>query len=399
MSAVRPVVVLLAALLTVAPTTYAGTADDPEITDPAGDAQTDFTDVTNVWFVLRDDGMVEISMGVVTAPPTPGLTPLGLAGASLTYYVLFTPYTAAGERVTADSPDYHYSYVSARFTSEPSPEFWSFAHGVAYDGDTGVTLGTRGTLEGRVDGNTLVWVLDPSIDHIGLTPGIVAGSSLREVSSYSSIVPRVVVGLIIPDDDAPDDGFGRDFTFPAPAPEPTGPLTHYVDLSEPRVIQSFPNATSDVFIYNWTNVPKDIQIDFGAELANGSLALSITDSGNTTMLEAQITQSVNLTETFRNVTTGAWQLRIEYTDFAGQFQFDVKEAPPAPKDTGGAGDGNGDNAGAGDQDTGTPTDSSEPTGSQPSTGVDEGSPDQESPGIGVAALLLVAGVGAARRRR
>lgn len=100
----------------------------------------------------------------------------------------------------------------------------------------------------------------------------------------------------------------------------------YENLTSPMVTHTFANATTLSYVLNFSN-------EFPVALA--SFDVNGTGLVNATLIDTSGTPLFNGTATttvvdLGNVTTGAWQLRLDYTAFNGTFSFAML-APEAPE--------------------------------------------------------------------
>ncbi|MGB0651622.1 MAG: hypothetical protein ACPGQL_00335 [Thermoplasmatota archaeon] len=189
-------------------------------------------------------------------------------------------------------------------------------------------------------------------------------------------------------------------------PADTGASVFYNQEEESviAVAESFGEASSDTYVYNWTTAHDSFNATTITQVVNGSAQLSIIDGAGTTLLEALYTADFNSTESFEGVTPGNWTILVEYDDFVGNFALTVApNAPPPADDTtdedDGSGDGDetGDGEGHGDGEDHSDHDhgdGGEDAGTDSADG--EGS---DAPGFGILGLLALLGAAFVARRR
>ena len=147
------------------------------------------------------------------------------------------------------------------------------------------------------------------------------------------------------------------------------------------VHHSFTNATNATYQYNWTTDGGDLVLDALVEVTSGSASVTILDAANETVLDETFSAAAN--ETFDiDGEPGNWTILVTYTDFTGTLDLNLA-APPAQSPS----------------PTGTSTQSSS-TNDDNRTGTFPLRNEEQTPGLGpVALLVLVAVAGIAARRR
>ncbi len=173
------------------------------------------------------------------------------------------------------------------------------------------------------------------------------------------------------------------FVLPLAEPAPAW-VIHQEELSSASVQHSFGNATSDVYVLNFTSELADGTAAFEVD-GTGSVNATLTDAAGNSIFDGLLS---TIDHAFSDATAGAWQLRLDYNNFTGTLSFALQ----APATTGTA---TGTGTGSGTQ-TNSGTDQPDPTGNET---VDDTGGNKESPMV--AMPLLVLGLAAAMfvRRR
>ncbi len=209
------------------------------------------------------------------------------------------------------------------------------------------------------------------------------------VLAWRITISGVASGVYISHTDANGNGW---MTLPIVGVEGgvTLPAVLYETLEAAAVEHVFQNATSDDYVLNFTT-------DLSAAVAY--FAVNGTGTVNATLLDATGTELFNGTASsmsmdLGNVTAGAWQLLLDYTDFNGTFAFAL--TAPAQEGTDGSGNQNGGGTGTGGPD-GAP--GGNETGNETVDGA--GGAGKESPGVALPLLSigLVAAAFVLRRRQ
>jgi MYXO-CTERM domain-containing protein len=351
---VRTPAILLSALLllSLALPAQAGSAAAPEVTDPSDD---------------------QAAAGTVPIIQPPAGTTVGLNVDILAAWI-----EAAGDHlqlsIQVQGPG------SATATSSYLYTFHFETGGQAYDAtgllDVASPAGTGGITPGGAAttavaaGDSLI-ILGVPLSGIGdPAPGAVLTNLF--VTAEGKFGGKASGSIT---DRAPDDGAGADFTLAAPGGD-AGPVYTTLTNSTVAIAQAFTNATTRLYVYNWTQGPASASIHLAAR-GSGNLTVQVKDGANATVFQsrlATIDTTANLT-----VKPGRWTLTLNYTQFKGNVTLSVKPWTPPPTSTPSS-------SSTSRNTTATPT---------PSTSTTKGTP-------GLGWPLAVAGLGAAlaaRRRR
>ena len=293
-----PVVVALLALSMLVWPAHAGTQQDPEITDAAGDQQLagaapdpgavfNRGDVIRGW--LTDDGAL-VTFHVQASNSIGG----GAAGVQTTLYQFFLHLSNGGTDFVA----------GARASS------------------TGVTP-TGVASAARAAGAVL------SVDIPRETLGVTEGGTLSKLwveaegRLYSQDLPRTVSY-----DRAPNSGFGRDYVVAPPAPPvPEGPaaVAEAINGSYALVELAFDQPDDGAYVFSWAGGNGTFDANYTIQGTTGTATLRILDPNNATVLQCPACS--NGTAGVQVVAgNGTWMLSLNTTGFIGNVTMSVGPA-------------------------------------------------------------------------
>ncbi|MEA3143103.1 MAG: hypothetical protein QOG31_427 [Thermoplasmata archaeon] len=260
----RPILLLACLAILLSPLATGGTLKDPEITDPKDDGGTPQLDIRSVWVDASDAQSLAFHVNLTAAPPAPpppqAVTDTCAVPADACVFTALT-YTLSFRVLNPDGVptpgfgDYNRTYVAYR--AGPSTGRVAAPMGYA-DAQGALTLdGTAAAVS--VQGTELVLRLPRTSPFVnlptGATPGAYSITELRATSAPEFCFPtqsvptqgsyacaplskpvqtgnQVPVGTNSHWDTAPDNGFGRAFTFPSP-PAPTPVMTSATTTQAP----------------------------------------------------------------------------------------------------------------------------------------------------------------------
>jgi hypothetical protein len=116
-------------------------------------------------------------------------------------------------------------------------------------------------------------------------------------------------------------GFGRPEDLPT-VPEAR---TVFENLTTARIDQSYTNATSDTFVFNWTAPSSALNLTYGAAVENGSFELTILDGDGITLLQQTVNESFETADLLEGAAPGNWTITIGYSDFVGSFFLNITQ--------------------------------------------------------------------------
>jgi hypothetical protein len=180
-------------------------------------------------------------------------------------------------------------------------------------------------------------------------------------------------------------------TLPIVSAGESGPvakiITKTLEGASAKIDESFPEAHSNTYVYSWTTTLSDVDITYGAKIDEGKLKFTVTDGDGKEAIVGTLTGSLTETKAITGLKPGDWEIRVEYTDFAGSFSMDIKQQAGAGTTTGGA-------------PTSGATTTGSPAGNETTTKAtvqEAGSKD--SPSFGIVIGLLALALVTLRRRR
>lgn len=265
----------------------AGTATEPEITDPRGDGGTDQLDILSVWVDPSTPTALTFHVTFAGAPPAyPAVqgtqtgteacqAGTGCVYASLSYYFTFRVLTPAGD-YAPNFPDYAGTYVTFR----DGPQAASLATPMGYVDSRGLLNSDGSVASATLNGSELVLSIPRSNAFVnlpnGLTPGPYVVDHLhlysvpetcfppQQVSTFGVVSCAPLAKPVAPTqntpptttphwDDAPDVGYGKAFAYPSPVtatPSPTPTVTTTVTQTQ------FETVTQTV---TYTQAPTTVQ--------------------------------------------------------------------------------------------------------------------------------------------
>lgn len=258
-------------------------------------------------------------------------------------------------------------------------------------GGTSILTGEDQTVTLDGDMTEITWSGAPGVD--ALAPGQDVSFDVR----YQGPAAGVYMGM--------NGETWTQITLPIKGEAPDArPGVFYEDFAGPSFSteHSHTEATSDTYIFNWTTDLESAEVSY--ELANhqnGSLAFAVFDGEDSMLIEVELDGEFDASELFESVAPGDWMIGIEYTDFVGDFSLAIEEKQATGTD------GENDRNGTEDGDATDPAETGGPNGTTGEEGnatddVDAADDETEdSPGVGLVALLGVVGAAAiaARRRR
>ncbi len=362
----RVLPLLLMAVLALAPLTVSGSAEDPEITDPAGDVGTvggapscaagacnaapKFIDLTKAYVDVQTETEIVFVINIA-----------GNYNPSVYGAHHFAVHFKVGADAFTAGLDVGRSSTSAGDDSEtPS----GVASDAGYDGSQ-IRITVPLTAIGAVDGTVIT--------------EFYASSKLDLADQHKGTFA----------DRAPDSGFGRDYVVAIAAPEPS---VLYANITAFPFLVETTNATTGVFQYNWTG---DAAFRFVGEVLAGNMTINVTANNETVFAwngtdgldEMMESAHVCADESVTPVPCD-YAFTYTLTDFVGMYGIDL-----ATEQTMGETNATEGAPGAPGTDGGNGTSG----GNQTDEDVDGAVDGKESPGFALP-LLVIALIVIARRR-
>lgn len=156
-----------------------------------------------------------------------------------------------------------------------------------------------------------------------------------------------------------------------------GPAVTYGNLSTPRLLQSFANATSGTYIYNFTNEIVAGQFSYAVN-GTGNVTLRLVDGNATELLNRSL--SGNGLFNFTGAVAGNWSYELVFANFTGTVGLDL--SPPPAKAS---------SSSTSSSSSRTTSSSGSSSSSSSSTAASDAADEEETPapGFALATLALV----------
>ncbi|MEA3189764.1 MAG: hypothetical protein QOD77_346 [Thermoplasmata archaeon] len=394
--------VLLLVVLACLPAVQAGSATDPEITDPAGDGDSSYSgaagqrDLVAVWI---DDALVDVEGGKAFRLHALNSEDIDHWGSLLAVHerirVGFVP-TAGLADGAVEAYVYIRPSVATSSGGTPGTEFVTCRGGFATAAGGSENINTEATFTASFAGAE--FVCDVPLSFLpGFDPA--AGGRLNGLYATFEVVSRGPVSgnppgsevnpprVLETADRAPDDGVGR--PWPAPGSLPAGDAGLNLTLKGAAVEfgGSFPNATTRVDRYSWPDAGATIRLAYNATVEAGTLRLVAMKADGTELLNRSVSATGSSNATLSG-TGGNLTFEVRYEGFKGMLSA---SAGPVSGTT------TTPTTGSGTTPTGTGG-SSTGTGGSQGSGSASGTDTEGAPHLGVAALALVLAFAARRKR-
>jgi hypothetical protein len=170
----------------------------------------------------------------------------------------------------------------------------------------------------------LTWSINPTVDKLA------AGQPLVWTVSATGAGSALFMGV------HPDRGKSN-ISLPvlAPAggaPIPPAPAIIFHDETGTQVGASISSVqrTNASHQYNWTNLEPVIDFSFEANVSGGSVAYTILDGANVSLAAETLDENKTGNQRFSERATGNWTIRVNLTDFSGDFTFRLAPAVADP---------------------------------------------------------------------
>lgn len=315
----------------------AGTAVDPEVTDPAGDANSRLTttDIRKLWIQDIGGDTVEVHLQLEEMPFS--VTAAIPGTATLSYYAYMTPYQPDGEPVRSFSGTYARSFLKILYNTT-GPTQYQYYYGHTEPGMSGLERHViEGPLSGRRESDQLVWVV-PTIRWSMPAGDEAIGYRLEQIytissqSHHSSSTP-------VQDDRAPNTGYGRTFIFgPRATTTTTSPTSATTSTSgttvtttptgqqvtdnsrgdPPSFAHYFPEPQNATYTYSWVANHDVLEFAYSSTHREGTAHIKVHDAIGALAGEATIDGSDDEGQLIiRDRPRGNWTVNIEYDDYVG----------------------------------------------------------------------------------